>query len=137
MLKELLEGKNFTVFTILDNGTEVFQTKSNNGADVIDRKLKTKKFQKMKDLKIIRVSGEGQKDVTDLFIKESMSEGKGQEYYFVCMDCDYDWEEIHTDDKFPDDLDFGANGCCPKCYSSDISIENEDGEVWDGEDFRG
>ena len=70
-------------------------------------------------------------------LKEILLESKAQDYYFVCMDCGYDWEETHKDEKFIKHNGYGANGTCPKCYSPDISIENEDGEVWDGEDFRG
>lgn len=64
----------YTIFDILINDEKVF---SNENADIVSNKLKTKKFkQELDNIKILRTSTYGMEDVTSLFIKNGqLNEG--------------------------------------------------------------
>ena len=64
MFKKLFtENKNHIIFDIMVDGNSVF---NNTNVDVIERKLKTKKYSKL-DWTVIRNSKDGIEDITDLF----------------------------------------------------------------------
>ena len=60
----------FTAFDIMVDDEEMFTTRADNGADVIDKKLKTAKFKKvLNKIVILRHNEDGTDDVTKLFIR--------------------------------------------------------------------
>ena len=70
MINEIIESikKQLIVFDVYVDGIKLFTSSKNNAADLVDNKLKQKKFQS-KDVIVYRIINGKQEDVTNLFKK--------------------------------------------------------------------
>ena len=65
-----------------------------------------------------------------------------EKFFFECLNCGNDWEQILDDKKFLNELkkkdysEIGNDGKCPQCGSTDILIGNQDGKKWNQSDQK-
>ena len=66
MLREIVEKRQLIVFDLYVKGVKVFSSSNDNAADLVENKLKLKKY-KNKPFKVFRTINGKDEDVTKLF----------------------------------------------------------------------